>query len=376
MREQLLFVDDDPVLLDSLRRTLRIMRAQWDITFANSPEEALGQLARSRFDVVVSDMRMPGMSGSQLLAAVRDRSPKAVRIILSGQADRDLIQTAIGVTHQYLAKPCDTNALREVVARACSLRALLGNERLVEQVSRLTALRAQRVRSIELWVALESAAPDSRRLSEIISRDVALTAQTLQLVNSAYFGEAHSTVSVAEAVELLGVQTLRDVFGPYITEVFEASADDVEPLLEEFNNVCITAADLCRRLAEQEGMGARAAEAFYVGALLCRVGQLVFLTESKDQMARLLKTETSWLEQAQCEHALFGESHPKVGAFLLGLWGLPREVTEAVGEYQECGHGTFDLASAVHVAHYLAGRKTSDVRQQMRKARGGPNDGH
>jgi len=68
--KNILFVDDEPVLLDGLRRSLRSMRNEWSITFAGSGEEALKVLEKAPFDVVVSDMRMPKMDGAQLLNEV------------------------------------------------------------------------------------------------------------------------------------------------------------------------------------------------------------------------------------------------------------------------------------------------------------------
>src|SRR5262249_8864230 len=87
--------------------------------------EALALLAQAPCDVIVSDMRMPGMDGTQLLTQVMERFPLTVRIILSGYADSSMILKAVGPVHQYLAKPCDAATLQLTVARACALRSLL-----------------------------------------------------------------------------------------------------------------------------------------------------------------------------------------------------------------------------------------------------------
>ncbi len=119
--KRILFVDDEPKILDGLRDLLRKERKQWDMVFALGGQEALDELARGRFDVVVSDMRMPGIDGVMLLKMVKEKYPATARIILSGHAEREAVVNALPVAHQFLSKPCDADVLRTVVDRACGL---------------------------------------------------------------------------------------------------------------------------------------------------------------------------------------------------------------------------------------------------------------
>ena len=80
----MVFVDDEPYVLQALGRLLRPMRAEWHMEFAPSAPAALEILARGPFDAVVTDMRMPGMDGAELLDEVKRRHPHVVRIVLSG----------------------------------------------------------------------------------------------------------------------------------------------------------------------------------------------------------------------------------------------------------------------------------------------------
>jgi len=89
MTKRILFVDDEPNVLSGLQRTLRPMQYQWEMEFVPSGEDALQALGLQPFDAVVTDMRMPGMTGAQLLDVVRDRFPQTIRIVLSGQSERE-----------------------------------------------------------------------------------------------------------------------------------------------------------------------------------------------------------------------------------------------------------------------------------------------
>src|SRR5664280_1239179 len=105
MSKRILFVDDEPNILAGLERTLRPMRTQWEMEFVSGGDEALQALALDSFNAVVTDMRMPGMTGAQLLDKVRDQFPQTIRIVLSGQSDREAMVRSISSAHQFLSKP-------------------------------------------------------------------------------------------------------------------------------------------------------------------------------------------------------------------------------------------------------------------------------
>jgi len=127
-RRRILFVDDEQNVLDGLRNLLRKQRNQWDMLFAISGKAALEELARSPVDVIVSDMRMPGMDGAELLTRVRELYPQTARIVLSGHAERDAIARVVSVAHQFLSKPADATAVRTVVERTCQFQGLMQDE--------------------------------------------------------------------------------------------------------------------------------------------------------------------------------------------------------------------------------------------------------
>jgi YesN/AraC family two-component response regulator len=125
--KRILFVDDEPRVLDGLRRMLYPFRNDWDMVFVSSGREALQQLAESEFDVLLTDIRMPGMTGIELLAEVANRHPNVVRIVLSGTADQDMTLRSVTLAHQCLMKPCDANTVRANVENGLNFHRTLGN---------------------------------------------------------------------------------------------------------------------------------------------------------------------------------------------------------------------------------------------------------
>jgi YesN/AraC family two-component response regulator len=130
MKKRILFVDDEPLVLTGLQRMLRGMREEWEMEFVACGTDALTRMAAVPFDVVVTDMRMPGMNGAELLDEVMRLHPKTIRIVLSGHADKDLILKCVYSTHQYLSKPCDSQIIKATVQRACGVENVEEHERL------------------------------------------------------------------------------------------------------------------------------------------------------------------------------------------------------------------------------------------------------
>lgn len=116
-RPRILFVDDEPDILTAMQRLFRRDRPMWDMVFASSGAAAMEALRGAAFAVIVSDLRMPGMDGAELLGAVRSLFPETLRIVLSGYADSELFARAWPLSHLMLSKPCEHHKLRDAIAQ-------------------------------------------------------------------------------------------------------------------------------------------------------------------------------------------------------------------------------------------------------------------
>lgn len=136
MSHKILFVDDEPNVTNALKHTLR--KEKYDILTANSADEALEILGRELVDVVVSDEKMPGMPGSQLLAKVRKEYPDTVRIILTGQASLEVAVRAInkGEIYRFLTKPCNGMELTVTIRQALQQKKLMAESRKLLKMTR------------------------------------------------------------------------------------------------------------------------------------------------------------------------------------------------------------------------------------------------
>lgn len=131
MKPVILLVDDEPAITRSLKRSLQ--KEPFEILTANSPKQAMQILDQTRADVLVCDEQMPGMSGSPLLALVRQRYPDSIRIILTGQATLETAIKAInqGEVYRFLIKPCQPYELIQIIKQG------LRHQRLLRQTQQL-----------------------------------------------------------------------------------------------------------------------------------------------------------------------------------------------------------------------------------------------
>lgn len=351
--KKILFVDDERCVLDGLRRMLRGHRREWDMAFLESGEAALAALEEDGADVLVSDMRMPGMDGSQLLARVQQDYPSTVRIILSGHAEEEAALRAARVTHQFLSKPCDPELLEQVVGRACALRDSFEHPAMRSLIGGIGALPpAPRVYS-RLCGLLADPEVDLNRVAEVVEGDVGLTTKILQLVNSSFFGFAREVEGIRQAAVYLGAEMLRSLV--LSIEVFQSDT----PLAASYN-VDLEREHALRtaRVARQISPNKKTGEMAYLAALLHDVGKLVLAARLGEEFEEVVARTTSQRQlSTDVERDVFGVSHAEVGAYLLGTWGFPYPIVEAVANHHApsaVGSDSFDLVGILHVADIVA----------------------
>ncbi len=357
MKHRILFVDDDPLVLQGLRRMLYPLRNEWEMEFAESGDKALNLLAASQFKVVVSDMRMPGMNGAELLNRVMQAYPKTIRLILSGHADSDLIMKCVGATHQYLAKPCDAETLKTTINRAAALENTLQNDALRQLAAHMDHLPSCPALYTEITAKLQSPDVGLDEIADIIARDIGMTAKILKLVNSAFFGMSREISAPKEAVAHLGLDTIKALV--LSTQAFALlKSPDIEGFsADALWDHSLRTATAARAIARAEHAAPNIVEETFTAGLLHDTGKLVFAANCGKQFATALEmAATESLPVTEAERRIFGASHAELGGYLLSLWGLPVPLVEAVTLHHTPAASVaqgFGSLIAVHTANAL-----------------------
>lgn len=355
MTKRILFVDDEPMVLSGIQRSLRSMRNEWDIEVASGGAEALKIMADSPFDVVVSDMRMPGMDGAQLLDQVKTRFPRTVRFVLSGQSDRETILRSIGPSHQYLSKPCDVEELKQKINHAFALRELLENPHLKEIISSLQTVPSLPSLYVAVTDALRLSDVTIAKIASLISQDMGMTSKVLQLVNSAFFGLPCQVSDPQQAVSLLGIENIKAlVLSVHVFSELEGGSTQELAFLWPHS---LQTAAFARAIARAQGSKQNVEDEAFAAGLLHDIGRLVLASACGPQYERVLRMRSErHTGISAIEQEVFHCTHAEVGAYLLGLWGLPDSIVEAVAWHHSpsgAGLSAFSPVIAVHVADYF-----------------------
>ena len=333
---------------------LRPFRKEWSLAFAQNGREALEILEKEEFDVIVSDMRMPGIDGAELLSTVREKYPDMVRIILSGQSDQEKIIRSVGPSHQFLSKPSDPEEIRKTIQSIRVFKELFKEENLVKLVGGMSTLPSLPSLYTEVMEKVNSPAASLADVGEAIAKDPGMTAQILKLVNSAYFGLSQEVTNPGVAVNLLGLNTVTSLI--LTVQVFQELSPE---LMRRFKldllwDKSLFLAKLARLIALEETGEKKAADEAYTAGLLADCGKVILATGFPDRYARVVEASGgTCLWAVEEEEAEFGLSHGPVGGYLMELWGLPGPVVAAIAFHHHPSlacQEEFSALTAVHAA--------------------------
>lgn len=354
MPKRLLFVDDEAMVLNGLRRALHGMRREWDMEFVDGATAAMEALDRETYDAIITDMRMPVTDGAQLLELVKERHPEVVRIVLSGQSSREAVFRSIAPAHQFLSKPCDPQELVTRLGQAFTMRDLLSNQALKTVISRLRSIPSLPTLYQELTAVLRLEDPSLVQIERIIAKDVGMATKILQLSNSAFIGARGRVSSLLQAVSLIGTETVRTLVLSF--HVFsECENSRIAPYLPALWDHSVAVASLAQRIAASEKASKALVEESFTAGLLHDVGKVVLLAEMLDKYKEILGTNPDSILALELER--LGCTHAQVGAYLVSIWGLPVPLVHALAFHHnplDTGESQFTSLTAVHAADAIA----------------------
>jgi HD-like signal output (HDOD) protein len=355
--KRILFVDDNPVLLELYGILLETESDRWETVVAPDGQTAMELLGRSTFDVVVSDMQMPGMSGIELLTEVRRLHPQTSRIIVSGFADQAVAADSLNCTHLFIPKPFDAMLLKATLARIGSLDGYLKDDKLRGLAGKMRALPSFPTLYLEIIREIESPLASIEGIAKIVAQDPGITAKILQVVNSAAFGMPEPVTSTVEAVQQLGMSTVRSlVLSAQVYSSFNSAR------LKNFSADALwthlmKCGDLARTIMRRERASFVESEDAFTAGMMHDLGMLMLADSLPDEFQKALALAgQKKIPLPAAELEIFGATHTGLAAYLFGLWGLPAAIVEAVAFHhtpEKSDLKKFSALTAVHVANAL-----------------------
>ncbi|MGJ4728818.1 HDOD domain-containing protein [Luteimonas sp. SDU101] len=280
-------------------------------------------------DVLVCASRVAGSGGLAVLAGLRQRHPGSVRILLlEPEVEHDLLE-AFTASHRILSEPLDSLALIDAIESVVELRDLLDDPALKHAIERVGTLPAAPRQYLALTALLRDPDSTSAKIAEVVAQDPTVAARVLRLSNSAYYSGGREVTDLRSAVTRLGQNTLRQLV--LASEVFSAGAE-----ADELRDRALRISQLAGKL-----LAGPSADLAATAGLLAEVG--------------LLLPKSAGIDPATTPYST-------TGAYLLGLWGLPGPIVEAVAFHDRPARvrGSFWVTGAVHVAAALVNGREPD----------------
>ena len=354
MTRRVLFTVESERLRQSLVLMLEPLQREWELHFCNLGRETLARLDDSPFDTLVSDTRLSGIDICDLLGEVRRRHPTTVRIALAGTEDQSLLVRLVTLAHRVLPKPCDAIELHAAIQRAHSLGELLRSQALTAVVGRLGSIPT--LSTLYQRIAEELTYPDYSlaAVGDLVAQDVGIAAKVIQLANSALIGLRRPAATPNQAVRILGADLTRtlvlaaDLFSRYNPNQLKPFS--IEALWTHSQQV----AELASRIAAFERAGDKVIREAGLAGLFHDIGRLTLASQLPGPYKEVFSAmRIENLTSAEAERKVLGASHAEVGAYLLGIWGLPDQLVEAVAWHHNplgCPGTSFTALTAIHAA--------------------------
>lgn len=362
----ILFVDDDDSVLDSLKRLFFDLDEDWNFTFALSGSETLKILAEDVYDVVISDLRMPEMNGAQLLKEIKRLYPSTIRIILSGYSDTGYIIKTVEVADQFLSKPISPEELISTIRKALSSNDYIDNKEFKDTVDQYELMPTIPLIYMEICEAVNLKNVEIKDVARIVKKDIIISTKILKLVNSSFFGLRRQIDYVEDAINYLGFDVVKAL--ALTTELFRSGERDKKSAkaVGKINRMSIMNAKLASHIMKHGGADDNMIKMAYLTGLLCDLGKIVFIDNIPNYYEKLAKcmNEKNLLYH-DAEKKLFGITHGELSAYLLGKWGFNEIIINNIfkhHDYSELKKEKLTIAGSVIVANLLVSHKLNEFK--------------
>jgi HD-like signal output (HDOD) protein len=344
---KVLFVDDEQFILNGLKRAL--FTTHWQTKFATSGEQALEILKDFAADFIVSDMRMPGMNGADLLEKVSKLYPSTVRIILSGHAELDLSVRASYVAHQWFNKPCDPLVLKTEIERINDIRCDLAYEEVRQIVGAVNTLPSVPKTFFKINKKLRIRSVTMKDISSIIAEDPSLCAKVLQVVNSSFIISSRNVTNIDDAVIRLGLEAVSNIVA--VAEIYSSVAGVPSGFLQETLQKGLQIAKLASMIAKKSDR-----DITMLAGILHNIGELILWQLNPEGIHVYLENRKPNQDNTQLEHKIFKVDNIQIASYLLHLWHFPYSIIECItlqNKIDKLTNYEFGGGTAIYIAKMI-----------------------
>ncbi len=324
---RVLFVDDDSSVLNVIRDTL--FQTEFEIITAQSAHEAIELIEQEHIDLIISDIRMPGMDGIQLLETVKKKWPSIIRVMLCAYNDESTALQSLtnGLVTTYFPKPWDTTELKDDIIRLLKIHKTFKNEKMMNLMNRLERLPSLPMLYQYFMNAFHREAT-FEEFADIIKQDVAVATKILHIANSAFYRRlGEPTASIEHAIMTMGLNAVKNiVLAVTLSTQKPLTNQQVQHFQDIINHSSIVNKyiQLFYKIKFLKPINSK----FNSVGITHDIGKIILLQYFPERFEKIKQhqVQNPYMTFYDCELDLgyAGNTHTEIGAFLLNLWNLPQ----------------------------------------------------
>jgi HD-like signal output (HDOD) protein len=352
-----LFVEADPAIRAQLSACLAELSSGWSTQVAATAAEGLQLLASGRFDGVAASFNLDDTSGLEFLRRASELGPEMVFFLQATPEERATLTKHGGLPPHFLPHPPTVAELADGLERSFLLMRWTSGSSIRALLSRMVNLPAVPSLYARVMRELRSDEPSIEAVGKLIAQDPALTAKMLQMVNSPIFALGRPVCEAVDAVTFLGAERTKALI-LMASLSLHGSLTPCEGFSQEsFWQHSLAVATMGRLLALKELKNAILADTCFTAGLLHDIGKLLFASNLPHEYSAVIASaKAKGISLDQAEREAFGVTHGQLGASLLGTWGLPMPVLEAIAWHEHPTSSAapgFSAVTVVHIANVL-----------------------
>ena len=351
----LIVIDDEEAILMSIRRLFN--KDRYNMHIFTSPLRGLEFLEQNNADVIITDMHMPEMSGTELLVRAKEISPDSIKIIISGYEEKAVILDAIslGLARHYIMKPWDDEQLSSIVNESMDFQQKLRQKRILEVLSSFQNLPSPPVLHTRLKEILQKDVLSQRVIAVEIEKSPALVAKLLRMANSIFYGIRKPISNIFDALTFIGTEAVLNlVLSLESFELLSAKASpEIMKLAEEIRIKSVMRAQIARKISLQWEQEVNPQE-IYVAALLLDIGLVFrFSSSPREKFQKFLSVYIKGDKSLfSVDKEIFSVTHDEVGEALLTYWNFSPRIISTVANHH-CYLSNDPLITIIQIADLL-----------------------
>lgn len=327
MKLKILFVDDEPNVLNSLKRLFHPNKIYWDMDFAHGGQSALELLKNKEYDVVISDMFMPDLDGAELLKWICENTPGTMRFILSGYSDLELVKKTLVPAHKFFHKPCPKEKIEKEINWIIFLRKLLPDKKIRDQINQLGMLPVNPFIYAMLKQVLYE--KDLNEFKKIIYFDPGMFLNIYKIIMNSFFIENIELQSFFKLLHKIDIKVLNLIFESQDTfKIYDFYSQKFS--LNIVWRHSYRTAFLAKKIAETTKKDFLFIENSFISGLLHSVGVLLMILLFKSEYIKFFLDNIYEKNFLDLEQNTFNINHATLGAYLVGIWGGNKDIVEAI----------------------------------------------